>query len=59
MSEPTWTEEKRKEFEAVAKPLIKWINDNGHPHMSVIITPTSAELVEGSIGIHTTEFVKD
>ena len=41
------SKEKLKEFEEVARPLIKFLNDNCHPHVSVIITTTSAELLEG------------
>lgn len=49
----------QQEFESLSKPLIKWLNDNCHPHHTIIITPTDAELLEGSMAIHTTEFVKD
>jgi hypothetical protein len=35
------------EFIEAVKPLIKYINDYGHPHMKIIVTPTSAELLEG------------
>ena len=34
-------------FEEAARPLIKWLCDNHHPHVTVIVTPTSAELLEG------------
>lgn len=34
-------------FEQVCRPVIKWLNDNQHPHVTVIITPTNAELTEG------------
>jgi len=37
----------RKAFEEAARPLIKWIAENHHPHVKVIVTPTGAELVEG------------
>lgn len=42
------TEEQQKSFEAAARPLIKWLCENVHPHHSVIVTPTNAELLEGS-----------
>lgn len=48
------------DFLEAAKPLIKYLNDNHHPHCSVIVTQTSAELLEGIK--HTGEifdFVKD
>jgi len=34
-----------------AMPLIKYLNENGHPHMSAIVTSTSIELVEGIMNI--------
>lgn len=40
-------EEKRKEFEEKVRPVIQWLNENLNPHVTVIITPTNAELVEG------------
>ena len=53
------SEEKRKEFDSVAKPLIKWLNDNCHPHVSVIVSPSSAELCEGICIHNTDEYIKD
>ena len=41
------TEQQRKEFEALARPLIKFLCENCHPHVTAIITPTNAELLEG------------
>lgn len=41
------TDEQRKEFEAVARPLMKWLCDNVHPHHTAIVTPTGAMLLEG------------
>lgn len=52
--------EKSIEFEKVARPLIKWLNENYHPHVTAIITPTSAELLEGIIGLPSiTDYIKD
>ncbi len=53
------TELQKAEFEEKAKDFMDWLCKNGHPHMSIIITPTSAELLEGSIGVQTNEFVRD
>ena len=36
-----------KEFENLCRPLIKWLNDNYHPHVTILITPINAELLEG------------
>jgi len=37
----------QKKFEEAARPLIKWMAENMHPHATVILTSTGAELVEG------------
>jgi len=34
-------------FEKACRPLIKYLCENHHPHVSVIVTPTGAELLEG------------
>ncbi|MFA5243662.1 MAG: hypothetical protein WC380_00040 [Pedobacter sp.] len=36
-----------KDFESSARMLIKHICENHHPHVTVIVTPTGAELLEG------------
>ena len=46
-------------FKEAVLLAIKWLNDNGHPHMTILITPTGAELVEGIKNIITHEFIKD
>lgn len=53
------SEDKRKEFDELAKQMIKFLNDNCYPHVSVIVDCTSAELLEGVCAIHTEEFLKD
>ena len=40
--------EQQEAFKVAALPMIKWLCENVHPHHSVIITPTNAELLEGS-----------
>lgn len=40
------TEKKDALLEA-ARPLIKYLCENHHPHVTVIVTPTGAELLEG------------
>lgn len=46
-------------FEEAAKPLIKWLAENVHPHHTAIVTSNSAELLEGSMSFPTDEFLKD
>ena len=36
--------------EAVA-PLIKYLNENYHPHVTAIVTPTSVEILQGVLSI--------
>ena len=49
----------RDNFIALARPLIKWLNDNYHPHACIHITTTHAEVLEGAIGYPTEEFLRD
>lgn len=37
----------RAEFEIISRTMMRFLNENCHPHVSVIITPTDAELLEG------------
>ncbi len=40
-------EHQQNEFETLVRPLMKFLCDNCHPHVTVIVTPTNAELLEG------------
>ena len=42
-----------------AKPLIKWMNDNCHPHCTAHVDQVSVELVEGIATNRTEEFLCD
>ena len=53
------TQTQKDEFEVLVKNVIKWLNDNTHPHTTVVIDATHAELSEGICAVTTTEFVKD
>jgi hypothetical protein len=54
------TDEQRRTFNETVRPLIKWLNDNCHPHHVIVVTPTSAELLEGQISTgQITDYVKD
>jgi hypothetical protein len=49
-----------EELKKAAIPLIKLINEKCHPNVSVIVTPSSVELLERFMADPTiTEFVKD
>lgn len=49
----------REEFVKVVEPIIKWMNDNVHPHHTIIITNTGAELLEGQLSYVTDRFLRD
>jgi hypothetical protein len=36
-----------KTFDEAARPLMKWLCENHHPHITAIVTGTSNELLEG------------
>lgn len=47
-------------FEKAARPLIKWLAENVHPHHTVIVTPTGAELLEGALATgQILDYIKD
>lgn len=52
-------EKKRAEFKKLTDPVIKFLNENFHPHVKVIIDVGSAELVEGKMAHRTEEFFRD
>lgn len=52
-------EQERREFEAVTRPVMEWLNKNCHPHVSVVIEPTGAELLESVCYYPTNDFVRD
>ena len=41
------THEKQDEFIMLCRPLLKFLCENCHPHVTVIVTPTDAQLMEG------------
>ncbi|WP_019210831.1 hypothetical protein [Yersinia massiliensis] len=43
----TDSNKKLASFEEATKPLIKWLAENVHPHHTVIVTGTGAELNDG------------
>lgn len=44
------TNEIQSRFYQAAKPMVEFLRENGHPHMTVTITQWSVELMEGLIG---------
>lgn len=52
-------EDRNQELEAAAKPLIKYLSENYHPHVKCIVDATSAEILEGLVAVNTREFLRD
>jgi len=53
------TEEQAKEFEIKVRPLIRFLNDNCHPHTHIIVDTQHAELSEGVCSFVTNDYIKD
>ena len=47
------------EFKEACKPLVKWLNDNCHPHVTAIVEPNQAEILEGKSVVKIEEYIKD
>lgn len=55
-------EEQQKSFAEACEPLVKWFNDNPtivSPHSTAIVTYSSAELLDGRLGVKFDHLVKD
>ncbi len=52
-------EELRQSFDFACRPLIQWLAENVHPHHKVIVTSTSAELLQSEAVVHTEEYLRD
>jgi hypothetical protein len=55
----TLTKEQQQEFEQAAIPLIKWLNNNCHPHTHIVVEDDGAELHEGVLRIVNADFIRD
>lgn len=53
------SEERFKKLKEASEPLIKYLNDNYHPHVTAIVTNNKCEIVEGLITHVTDEFILD
>ena len=53
------TEYQRDEILEAAKPLIKWLNENCHPHCTAHVDQTTIEIMEGIANIQTDEYLRD
>ncbi|AXG70461.1 hypothetical protein KORDIASMS9_02701 [Kordia sp. SMS9] len=48
-----------EEFKKAAEPLMEFINNNCHPHVTVIVGTDKAELLEGVTVHNTDKFIND
>lgn len=55
----TLTREQIEKMLESAKPLIKWMNENCHPHCTATVDQTRVELLEGVAMDKTGEFLVD
>jgi ABC-type phosphate/phosphonate transport system substrate-binding protein len=53
------TKEQIKELEESAKPLMKFLAENFHPHVKIIVESNSAEFVEGQATVKCDDFIVD
>jgi hypothetical protein len=59
VAHPKWSGTQQDEFELAVLPLIKWLNNNCHPHTQVVVDCVSAELFEGQMRMVNKTFIKD
>ena len=55
----TLTRDQQAELLEAAKPLIRWINENCHPHVRVVVEWDGARATEDLAAVKTDEFIKD
>lgn len=56
---PRFTQQEEDEMLERAKPLMKWMAENMHPHAKAIVDSSHIEIVEGVVTAQTFEFVYD
>lgn len=54
-----FTPEQEAEFDRVAREMLKFINNNCHPHTMIVVTPTCVEILEGAKVLNTEDYVTD
>jgi len=53
------TKEQIELLNEASKPLMKFLSENFHPHVKVIIESDRAEILESSASVINDEFIKD
>lgn len=49
-------EQKYAEFQELIGPVMKWLDENFHPHTKIIMDCNNAEVVEGVMGVNNIEY---
>ncbi len=52
-------EKKRIEFKKAARPLVKWLCENCHPHVVALIEPGRIELTESVCAILVNDYIPE
>jgi hypothetical protein len=52
-------DEQRIAFSDAADPLIKWLNENCHPHVVAIVDQGGAQLYEGLASVKNDNYIED
>jgi len=47
------------DFEEAVRPLMRYLCENHHPHMRVIIDGSCAEMLEGQVTFNTEDYVRE
>ena len=55
----TITKKQQEEMLEAAKPLVRWLNENCHPHCAARVDQNTVELTEGVASLRTDEFLRD
>lgn len=53
-----YNEKEKEELDKLCRNLIEWLNNNGHPHMTIVLTTTHYELLEGIIGTTVHDYIR-
>ena len=53
------TKKQREDFDKAARVMMKYLGENHHPHVTVVIDSGKAEILESSATLVTDEYVGD
>lgn len=53
------SQKQTEQMKEASKPLVKFLCENFHPHVKVIVEPDGAEFLEGAALVKIDEFIRD